>query len=288
MIIKTEAIVLRMTPFSETSRVVLWLTRDHGKIATIIKGAHRRRSPFVGQVDLFYTCELLVYLRQFRGLHIVKECSPLKTRTPLRSRWRATACASYFADLAAQISPLYAPHPELFRVLDMALDYFADQSALELGLFWFELKLMKAMGLAPQLKECLRCHRPLLENNAFVEAPGARTAHRGKGSETRVASVFSCVRGGVLCKVCAPLDPIPISSSRDEVGVPITPDILGILRFWQTSRSWRSAQSAACTPRQTRDMEWILGLFMQYHLEIDNPARATALSILRTRLAPTS
>lgn len=277
MIVKTQAIVLRMIPFSETSRVVLWLTRDHGKIATIIKGAHRRRSPFVGQVDLFYTCELLVYLRLFRGLHIVKECTPLKTRTSLRSRWRATACASYFTDLAAQISPLYAPHPELFRVLDMALDYFADQSALELGLFWFELKLMKAMGLSPQLKECLRCHRPLQEDNAFVGKPG-----------TRSASVFSCARGGILCKACASSVSIPASASRDEVGVPITPDILGILRFWQSSRSWRSAQSAACTPQQTRELERIMGFFMQYHLEIGNPARAVALSLLRTRLAPTS
>jgi DNA repair protein RecO (recombination protein O) len=280
MIIKTQAIVLRMIPFSETSRVVLWLTRDHGKIATIIKGAHRRRSPFVGQVDLFYTCELLVYLRLFRGLHIVKECSPLKPRTPLRSRWRATACASYFTDLVARISPLYAPHPELFRLLDMALDYFADQSALELGLFWFELKLMKVMGLSPQLKECLLCHHPLKEANAFSEGPGTRSVHREKTYETRVASVFSCVRGGVLCKTCAP------SSRLEEVGIPITPDILGMLRFWQSSRSWHSAQSAACTPRQARELERILGLFMQYHLEIGNPARATALSILRTRISP--
>ncbi|MDD5677151.1 MAG: DNA repair protein RecO [Kiritimatiellae bacterium] len=279
MIVKTQAIVLRMIPFSETSRVVLWLTSDHGKIATIIKGAHRRRSPFVGQVDLFYTCELLVYLRLFRGLHIVKECSPLKTRTLLRSRWRATACASYFAELAAQISPLNAPHPELFRVLDMALDYFADQSALELGLFWFELKLMKAMGLAPQLKECLRCHRPLQEDNDFVAEPGARAARRGQERE----SVFSCARGGILCKACAPMVPTSLNA-----GMPITPDILGILRFWQASRSWRSAQSATCTPRQIRELERIMGFFMQYHLEIANPARAVALSILRTRLGPTS
>ena len=263
MIIKTQAIVLRMMPFSETSRVVLWLTRDHGKIATIIKGAHRRRSPFVGQVDLFYTCELLVYLRLFRGLHIVKECSPLKPRTPLRSRWRATACASYFAELIARISPLYAPHPELFRLLDMALDYFADQSALELGLFWFELKLMKVMGLSPQLKECLLCHHPLKVGPAL----GAREA-----------AVFSCMHGGVLCKTCAP--------SAGAEALPIAPDILGMLRFWQSSRSWRSAQSAACTPRQTRELERILGLFMQYHLEIGNPARAMALSILRTRISP--
>ena len=279
MIVKTQAIVLRMIPFSETSRVVLWLTRDHGKIATIIKGAHRRRSPFVGQVDLFYTCELLVYLRLFRGLHIVKECSPLKSRMPLRSRWRSTACASYFTDLVAQISPLYAPHPELFRLLDMALDYFADQSALELGLFWFELKLMKVMGFSPQLKECLICHHPLREdNNAFTEGARARSARREKACETKVVSVFSCVRGGVLCKTCAPL--------AGAEALPITPDILGMLRFWHLSRSWRSAQSAACTPRQTRELERILGLFMQYHLEIGNPARTVALSILRTRLTP--
>jgi len=285
MIVKTQAIVLRMIPFSETSRVVLWLTRDHGKIATIIKGAHRRRSPFVGQVDLFYTCELLVYLRLFRGLHIVKECSPLKSRMPLRSRWRSTACASYFTDLVAQISPLYAPHPELFRLLDMALDYFADQSALELGLFWFELKLMKVMGFSPQLKECLICHHPL------KVGPDCQSGHGGTGcpalpkavcreptSGAREASVFSCVRGGVLCKTCAPL--------AGAEALPITPDILGMLRFWHLSRSWRSAQSAACTPRQTRELERILGLFMQYHLEIGNPARTVALSILRTRLTP--
>ena len=279
MIVKTQAIVLRMIPFSETSRVVLWLTRDHGKIATIIKGAHRRRSPFVGQVDLFYTCELLVYLRLFRGLHIVKECSPLKSRMPLRSRWRSTACASYFTDLVAQISPLYAPHPELFRLLDMALDYFADQSALELVLFWFELKLMKVMGFSPQLKECLICHHPLREdNNAFTERARARSAHREKACETKVVPVFSCVRGGVLCKTCAPL--------AGAEALPITPDILGMLRFWHSSRSWRSAQSASCTPRQTRELERILGLFMQYHLEIANPARDTALSILRTRISP--
>ena len=134
------------------------------------------------------------------------------------------------------------------------------------------------MGFAPQLKECLICHHPVQEDNAFPEEHGARAAHRGKASETRVASVFSCVRGGVLCRTCAP--------AAGTEALPITPDVLGMLRFWQSSRSWHSAQSAACTPRQTRELERILGLFMQYHLEIANPARSTALSILRTRISP--
>ncbi|MBI2441975.1 MAG: DNA repair protein RecO [Lentisphaerae bacterium] len=275
MIIKSEAIALKITPFSETSRVVLWLTRDHGKIATIIKGAQRRRSPFVGQVDLFYTCELLFYLRLFRGLHIVKECFCLKPREPMRSRWRAAACASYFADLVGRISPRYAPHPELFRLLDMALDYFAEQAALELGLFWFELKLMKAMGLAPQLKECLRCHRPLQETETF-------STERASAGKAREAAVFSWARGGVLCQVCAPLS----RAAEAERATPITPDILALLRFWQASRSWRSALRLSCTPRQTRELERILGLFLQHHLEVSAPARAMAFTALRMPLSP--
>lgn len=278
MIIKTQAIVLRMTPFSETSRVVIWLTSGHGKLATIIKGAHRRRSPFVGQVDLFYTCELLFYLRVFRGLHIVKECAPLKVRTPLRSRWRAAACASYFAELIARIAPRYAPNPELFRLLDMALDYFADQTALELGLFWFELKLMQIMGFAPQLKECLHCHHPLWSANVFTHDPGPVSASQLRPGDRRQPAVFSCVRGGVLCRACA--------ASAGAEALPIMPDILGLLRFWQSSRSWRTAQSAACTSRQARELERILGQFMQYHLEIGSPARPMALAILRARFTP--
>lgn len=282
MIVKTQAIVLRMIPFSETSRVVWWLTRDHGKVATIIKGAQRRRSPFVGQVDLFYNCELLFYLRLFRGLHIVKECSPLKPRLPLRSRWRATACAAYFTELVARISPLYAPHPELFRLLDIALDYFAEQSSLELGLFWFELKLMKAMGLSPQLKECMQCRHPLKTDDRRQTADDRLQTV----SAARQAAVFSSARGGVLCAACAAKAPLPTAASRDAAGAPIAPDILGLLRFWQASRSWRSAQSAACSARQIREIERILGLFLQYHLEIENTARKTALSILRMPLAP--
>lgn len=269
MIVKTQAIVLRIIPFSETSFVVWWLTRNHGKVATIIKGARRRRSPFIGQLDLFYNCELLFYLRLFRGLHIVKECAPLKSRLALRSRWRATACASYFADLVSRISPLYAPHPELFRLLDVALDYFADQSSLELGLFWFEIKLMKALGLSPQLKECLRCRHTLETGLDAQSRP-----------HLRAPAVFSSARGGVLCAACAAQAQVP----SGDVGIPITPDVLALLRFWQTSRSLRSAQSASCTPRQIQEIERLLGLFLQYHLEIENPARKTALSILRLRL----
>ncbi len=258
MIFKTQAIVLRMVPFSETSRIVTWLTVDHGRLATIVKGSQRRKSPFLGQYDLFYTCELLFYLRRHQGLHIVKECSPLKTRPGLRSRWQATACASYLAHLAARISPPYAPHPQLFCLLDAALDVFPQSQNLEACLYWFELRIMAVMGFAPQLNACLQCKRPL---NGL--APG------------RPLPVFSCVRGGVLCGACA--------TASGQEATRISPDVLGLLRFWLQSRAWRSARSSRCTLRQLRDVARILGLFLQYHLEISMVSRELALEVVRLK-----
>lgn len=271
MILKTQAIVLKMVPFSETSRIVTWLTADHGRLATIVKGSQRRKSPFLGQYDLFYTCELLFYLRRHQGIHIVKECSPLKPRVTLRSQWRATACASYFSHLVARISPPYAPHPELFRLLDTALDAFAESQNLEACLYWFELKVMAAMGLSPQLNECLKCKRSL--NGSADRVRPDRPS--GVPAPRRPVPVFSFARGGVLCGACA--------GSMEKEAERMAPDVLGILRFWQQSREWNSARSSRCTPRQLRDVERVLGRFLQYHLEVGAASRELALEVMRYR-----
>ena len=59
MIIRATAIPLAVYPYSSTSRIVHWLTRQQGKISTLLKGALRPRSPFIGEYELFSTSELL-------------------------------------------------------------------------------------------------------------------------------------------------------------------------------------------------------------------------------------
>ncbi len=275
MIIKTQAIALKIVPFSETSRIVTWLTTDHGRLATIIKGSQRRKSRFLGQYDLFYTCELLFYLRLHQGVHITRECSPLKSRAELRSQWRAAACASYFSGLVARISPPYAPHPELFHLLDKALDAFAQEQNIEACLYWFELKIMASMGLAPQLNTCLTCKRSLDGRAVFIQRDGLAGARC-----TQPPFVFfSYTRGGVFCATCAG----SLGKEAEKLG----PDIAGLLRFWQQSRSWRTARSSRCTPRQLRELERVLGRFLQYHLEIDPVNRELALQVMRHQFCRT-
>ena len=47
---KTDAIVIRMVEFSETSLVVTLYSREFGRISAIAKGARRPRGPFDGAI----------------------------------------------------------------------------------------------------------------------------------------------------------------------------------------------------------------------------------------------
>jgi len=49
---KTDAIVIRVVEFSESSCVVTLFTRDFGKIAAMAKGARRPKSAFESAIDL--------------------------------------------------------------------------------------------------------------------------------------------------------------------------------------------------------------------------------------------
>ena len=260
MIHKTQAIVLRYYPFSDTSRIVSWLTPDEGRIATLVKGSQRPKSLFLGQFDLFYTCELIYYGRERAGVHIARECSPLKTRDRFRGDWKATAAASYLSDLLFRVSPPDAPQHNLFGLLDSGMDHLAANGAVPSFLFWFELKLLEALGLAPRLKHCLSCERELL--------PGARRTQ------------FSYSRGGILCSSCA--------GKAMEGALPIAPDILAILTGWQRARSAQAALSTQCTTWQLGEIERLLSLFLSYHLDTALPSRNIALDILRRKAVSAS
>jgi DNA repair protein RecO (recombination protein O) len=255
VICKTEGIVLRTALFSETSCVVNWLTPEFGRIATLIKGAFRPRGGFIGQFDSFFTCEILFYHRFGGEVHIAREVSALKTRDAFRDDWRAAACASYLTDLVARASPQEAPHPEAFRLLDELLDELATNSASATLVFWFELRLLSALGLAPQFTRCIRCHRELSPQDRGIK--------------------FQASHGGLLCGTCGK------TASRDVAA--IAPDVMATMSSWQRSVHPHAARRTQCGARQVDEIENLLGAFLTYHLDMALPGRRICFDLLSRR-----
>ena len=254
MIEKTEALALRVIPFSRTSHVVIWLTASHGKVSTMIKGSCRPRSLFLGQYDLFYTCELLFYTRERNGLHIARECSPINCRSALRTDWRAYVCASYIGDIVSRVSVHGAAQQELYALTTAALDSFCADGAHMSSLLRFELSLLNDLGLAPQLRTCSRCAGALAES----------------GSD-----FFSAADGGMLCHGCV--------SPEAATALPtVAADVLAILRTWQAAGSTAASKNIRCTCNQLLAIRKIFGIFCGYHLDIPQEGRGIAMEMIES------
>lgn len=253
MILKTPAIVLRQHPYTETSRVVTWLTPDRGRINTLIKGAMRPKSGFLGQFDLFYTCELLYYARTSDGLPITRECSPIATRPALRTNWRACALASYLCALVCRATPAQATRRTLYDWLESALDDAAAQGGSATVLFWYELDLLHRLGLAPRLAGCRTCGAP--------PPPSGEAA-------------FAYAEGGWYCPRCRET----LATAREQIWVPA--GSVRLMLAWQQSETPDAARGAAATFSIQEGIERALGLFLAHHVDVPPGPRAAALDIL--------
>ena len=154
-IIKTQGIVLAVYPWSRTSHVVTWLTPDHGPVTTLVKGAVRPKSAFLGQYDLFYTCDLLYYARATADLHALREVTPHTFRENLRGRWRETALAGYAAGLVKDLAPANAESAAWFSFLENLLSRLENAPTTPplQELVRLEMEILQLAGWAPDFTD---------------------------------------------------------------------------------------------------------------------------------------
>ncbi len=196
--VKSEAVCLRIVPWSRTSHVVSWLTPS-GKVATVVKGAARPKSAFLGQYDLNYTCEIVYYARARGELHALRECAPLETRDALRGSYRALVLADHFRALAEELSPAGPEAGDWLSLLSSALDGLASgRDDLLSAMLEFEIAALNLAGLSPELEAdegsfTLRGERKMpvsREVARCIRAPGSEKNRQILLDAARVIGVF--------------------------------------------------------------------------------------------------
>jgi DNA repair protein RecO (recombination protein O) len=150
---RATGVVLRVRPLTETSLIVNWLTRDLGRVATVAKGARRPKSPFRGQIDLFYLAELAFARSRRSDLHTLREARLLESNPALRVELGFLRQASYCAALIEQTTEPETPIPAMFALFMGLLGQLPKQRTQPQALFAFEMKLLEELGLKPNLGE---------------------------------------------------------------------------------------------------------------------------------------
>lgn len=157
---KTEAIVIRLADFSESSRVVTLFSRDFGKISALAKGAKRLKGPFEAGLDLLSICRV-VFRPKIGGLDLLTEAQLVAAFRLPSHQIVPLYCGYYLAELLDGLSLEHDPHPELYSAAVQALTEFASGNDPRVPLFRFQLQLLQEIGQLPQLDRCLRCDSEL-------------------------------------------------------------------------------------------------------------------------------
>ena len=262
--IKTEAVCLDIRPWSRTSHVVSWLT-PMGKVSTIVKGAVRAKSLFLGQYDLNYTCDILYYARAKGELHALRECVPLEIREELRGNYRKLALAGYMRRLVAELAPQGEEcrtwYEELGRWLDSCASLTSGQeTASPLGmLLEFELRVLELSGLKPdfgRFEEIASASRGGRDGTGEEWLPFSVEAGNFGNGEGRCIRVLREVAEYLACLQC---------------GAETAPPR-------ELPQSWSGGVSP---PKNTPlDAARVIGVFYQFHLDCASDVRRTVLEMI--------
>jgi DNA repair protein RecO (recombination protein O) len=192
---KTEALVLRLYPFSETSLVVHALTPDCGRVHALAKGARRARTRGGEYLDLLVRAELVLLRSPTAALATLTAYTVLETFPAIRTDLRRLYPAYFLDELLHEVSRENEPNPALYAAGIDGLDALdrAPVEALPAALLAFEARFLEASGYLPELRRCVHCRRD----------PGPSEAIG-----------FSPRRGGLLCASCGAEDPARLRAER--------------------------------------------------------------------------
>lgn len=149
--IVAQGIVLRRTDFGEADRIIIFLTRDHGKIRAIAKSVRKSKSKLAGSIEIFSVSDIT--LVQGRGeLKTLISARLDKHFGNIVKNIDRTNLAYEFMNMINRATE-DEPEPAYFDLLREVFEALDDEEVeAPLVSLWFNMHLLKLAGHTPNLR----------------------------------------------------------------------------------------------------------------------------------------
>jgi DNA repair protein RecO (recombination protein O) len=165
---KTEALVMRGVDFSETSRVVTFLTPGRGQVTCIAKGARRRNSALASVLDNLNSVELVYSWKDGRQVQTLVEASLLDGFAAIKNNFEKWTYAALPVELAGRLAHENEPSAGLYEALLRGLKSLAAwEGDVAAHTAWQLLQLLGAGGFDPSWDHCGHCGVEIVGRTAF-------------------------------------------------------------------------------------------------------------------------
>lgn len=205
--VKTEAVILTLSPFREADIRYSALTREHGKIEFIGRGARKGKAKIAPHLNPFAVIDLEI-IKGARGMTVIGAERQIAFKALSESLEHRVLAAAAAGLLDKALKPewedreLYDEYRALLQFLDETSSLTPGRTTFVLGAFL--LRLLSVLGYEVELNHCLACKGDIL--------PLSFRWHDG--------------RGGLVCTNCVLAEPQEWLSARA-----LEEEIVTLMRF---------------------------------------------------------
>ena len=178
----TAAVVLGASNYGESDRIVTLLGRELGKVRALARAARKSTRRFGAGLGLFSLGTAELTEKHSSDLVTLESFDCVRGFAGLTADLGKVAYAGYAAELVRELCAWRHPEPQLFELLVECLSLVEAEPIRPEMLRLFELLVLDAHGLRPELERCVRCS-DLAQDEAGQGIEGAS--------------------GGVVCGRCA-------------------------------------------------------------------------------------
>ncbi len=171
-IVKDRSIVLRTYPYGESSAVAVVLTRSHGKLRLLAKGARSPRSALQGSLRTGNVSEIVFYFRPERGLQLLKETGTVEGFDAGGGDLELLCLFQAGLEIVDRAVVDRSADERIFDLIErfmLLLPAASDPWALFYAL---EIEVLKLAGSFPSTAACVRCGASLEHEALSIEAAG--------------------------------------------------------------------------------------------------------------------
>jgi len=178
----TDAINLKSYNLSESDKIIVMYSKEHGIIKGVAKGVKKPKSKLGARMDSLVANKIMLY--KGKNLDTICQAESLNTFKETRQNLDKLVYSSYISEIVSIFGVEDDPSSkEIYELLYKALDRISNAQTKKdalIAVIKFQLKMMLIAGFGLEFDSCLCCREQILDEDMY----------------------FSIQMGGVICEEC--------------------------------------------------------------------------------------
>lgn len=161
-LVKTEAVVLKCDNYRETSKIITFYTKSHGKLKGIAKGVRNSKSRWGGALQSMAIVNVMYYYKETRTLHLVSGAEYASPLNQIFSDYEKMQCGFRMIELVNRTTAEMQENTKIYNLLVSSLQMLDTAGKNYINtLFFFKFRLLDLLGFRPDLTNL----NDIVENN---------------------------------------------------------------------------------------------------------------------------